>query len=95
MPALLSVTVQIKDPDRLKEYIAQVPATMAPFQAKMISRGKISKIINGEINHQIEAVFEFPSEEALESWHASDAYQAIIPLRNEVCDMTLSVLTPF
>lgn len=95
MSALLSVTLKVKDPDRLKEYIAQVPATMAPFKATMISRGKISKVLNGEISHQIEAVFEFPSEAALESWHESDAYQAIIPLRNEVCDMTISILTPF
>jgi uncharacterized protein (DUF1330 family) len=95
MSALLSVTIQIKDPSRLKDYIAQVPATMAPFDAKMLSRGKLSKTLNGELTHQIEAVFEFPSEDALNGWYNSDAYQAIIPLRDEVCNMTLAVLTPF
>ena len=95
MPALLSVTIKVKDPERLKEYISQVPPTMAPFNAKMLSRGKLSKTLNGEFKHQIEAVFEFPSEAALDDWYASDAYQALIPLRNEVCDMTLAVLTPF
>ena len=95
MSALLSVTIQVKDPDRLKEYIAQVPATMAPFDAKMLSRGKLGKTLNGTLTHQIEAVFEFPSEDALNNWYNSDAYQALIPLRNEVCTMTLAVLTPF
>ena len=85
MTALLSVTIQVKDADRLKECIGQVPATMAPFEAKMLNRGKLSKTLNGELNHQIEAVFEFPSEKTLDDWYHSDAYQALIPLRNEVC----------
>jgi len=93
MPALLSV--KVKDPDRLKEYISQVPATMAPFNAKMLSRGKIAKAISGEPNHQIEAVLEFADAEAIDNWYNFDAYQAIIPLRDQVCDMTLSVLNPF
>ncbi len=95
MPALLSVTVKVKDPDRLKEYIGQVPATMAPFNAKMLSRGKIAKTISGDPNHQIEAIFEFADAEAIDTWYNSDAYQALIPLRDQVCDMTLSVLNPF
>ena len=95
MPALLSVTVKVKNPERLKEYIGQVPATMAPFNARMLSRGKITKTINGERNHQIEAVFEFDDAEAINNWYNSDAYQAIIPLRDQVCDMTFSVLNPF
>ena len=65
MPALLSVTVTVKDTDRLKEYIGKVPATMAPFNAKMLSRGKITKAINGEPSHQIEAVFEFEDAEGV------------------------------
>ena len=95
MSALLTVTVAIKKPERLQEYISQVPATMAPFDAKMLSRGKLKKMLNGERGHQVEAVFEFPSAEAIENWHASDAYQALIPLRNEVCDMTLAILESF
>ena len=95
MSALLTVTVAIKDPERLQEYISQVPATMAPFDAKMLSRGKLKKMLDGERSHQVEAVFEFPSAEAIENWYASDAYQALIPLRNEVCDMTLAIVESF
>lgn len=95
MPALLSVTVKVKEPQGLKEYIGKVPATMAPFNAKMLSRGKITKTINGERSHQIEAVFEFNDSEAIDKWYNSDAYQAIIPLRDQVCDMTFAVLSTF
>ena len=95
MTALLSVTIEVKDPERLKEYISQVPATMAPHGAKMLSRGKIVKMLNGEHAHQMEVLFEFPSAEHLDAWYNSDAYQALIPLRNEASSMKLAVLQPF
>ena len=96
MPALLSVTIRPIQPERIKEYIAQVPATMAPFGAKMLSRGKIAKTLLGEQRgHALEAVFEFPDMDALDGWYNSPAYQALAPLRDEVCEMTLAAIEPF
>ena len=95
MTALLSVTVKVKDPAKLQEYIPQVPATMAPHGGKMVGRGKVTKMLNGEVEHQIEALFEFPSEEALDAWFRSPEYHAIIPLSEEASHMTLAVLSPF
>ena len=95
MSALLSVTVRVKDPERLKEYMAQVPATMKPFGAKMLSRGRLANQLKGERGHQIEAVFEFASSDALNGWYTSDAYQALASLRDEVCDMSLAEIEPF
>ncbi|MEM7571091.1 MAG: DUF1330 domain-containing protein [Pseudomonadota bacterium] len=39
----------------------------------------------------ISAVFEFPDMGAVEAWYTSDAYQALLPLRSEACDMDISV----
>ena len=93
--ALLSATVQVKNPEKLQQYISQVPATMQPFGAKMVARGKVQKTLTGEAVHQIEAVFEFPSVEAIEKWYASDAYQALIPVREEGAKMNISILESF
>ena len=93
--ALLSVTIQVKNPEKLKEYISQVPATMKPFGAKMLARGKKQKVLNGDCQHQMEAVFEFPSAESIDSWYTSDAYQALIPLREEATHMNIVVLESF
>lgn len=93
--ALLFVTVQVKNPEKLKEYIPQVPATMKPFGAKMLARGKKQQVLNGEFTHQIEAVFEFPSVDAIENWYASDAYQALIPSREEAAHMNMAVFESF
>ena len=95
MSALLSVTITVKDPEKLKNYISKVPSTMAPHGAKMLSRGKVGKVLNGKIAHQMEVVFEFPSEDAIDAWFNSDAYQAIVSIREEAAHMTISVLHPF
>ena len=68
---------------------------MAPFGAKRLSRCKISQSLLGERNHATEAVFEFPELEALLGWYNSDAYQALAPLRDEVCEMTLAAVESF
>ena len=95
MSALLSVTIQVKDPGKLKEYISQVPATMAPHGAKMVGRGKVGQVLNGDFGHQMEALFEFPSADAIHAWHDSDAYQALVSLREEAAHMNIAILNPF
>ncbi|MEE2829666.1 MAG: DUF1330 domain-containing protein [Myxococcota bacterium] len=95
MANLLSATVQVKDPEKLKVYVSQVGATMAPHGGKMVARGKVAKQLSGEVKHQIEALFEFPSAEAIDAWYASEAYQALIPNRDEAAYVTIVVLNPF
>jgi len=43
----LSVTIQVKDPGKLEEYISQAPATMAPHGAEMLGRGQAGQVLNG------------------------------------------------
>jgi uncharacterized protein (DUF1330 family) len=95
MATLLSATVQVKDPEKLKAYVSQVGATMAPHGGKMVARGKVAKQLSGEVKHQIEALFEFPSADAIDTWYASDAYQALIPNRDEAAYVTIVVLNSF
>ena len=95
MPTYLSAIVTVKNPEKLKEYISQVPATMAPFGAKLVCRGKVHTVLSGEGKHQIEAVFEFESAEKIEEWYQSDAYQALVPTRDEGATMTISILEGF
>ena len=95
MATLMSATVQVKDPEKLKIYVSQVGATMAPHGGKMVARGKVSKQLSGEVKHQIEALFEFPSAEAVDAWYESDAYQALIPNRDEAAYVTAVVLDTF
>ena len=47
------------------------------------------------MKHQIEALFEFPSATAVDAWYESDAYQALIPNRDEAAYVTVVVLETF
>ena len=81
MAAFLSVTIHVKDQVKLKQYISQVPATIAKHGGVKVSRGKVKNVLNGEAPYQLAAVFRFPSMDALDAWYASDEYQALISLR--------------
>ena len=95
MATLMSATVQVKNPEKLQVYVSKVGATMAPHGGNMVARGKVAKQLNGEVKHQIEALFEFPSAEAVDAWYESDAYQALIPNRDEAAYVTAVVLDTF
>ncbi|MCR9195574.1 MAG: DUF1330 domain-containing protein [Hyphomonas sp.] len=89
MSAFFIATVTIKDGDKFQDYASKFGATAAAHGGKPLLRGKVGKALAGSASHEIAAVVVFPDMAALESWHASDAYQAIIPLRNQAADMTI------
>ena len=95
MPALVTATVQIKNPEKFKEYASKVPETMGAHGGKMIARGKLAKSLAGECGHQVEAIFEFPSQEAAQAWYDSDAYQALVAVRNEGAHVNIAILESF
>ena len=95
MPVIVSATVQIKNPEKFKEYASKVPATMGAHGGKMLTRGKLVKPLAGECGHQIEAIFEFPSQEAAQDWYDSEEYQALVAVRNEGAHVNIAILECF
>lgn len=93
MPAYVSATVTVKNPEKLQTYVSQVGAVMAAHGGKPVLRGTKNKDLAGHAGFQVMALFEFPDEAAAEAWYASDAYQALIPVRDEAADMTITILS--
>lgn len=81
--------ITVKDPAKWAEYRAQVPATLAPWQAELVFRGEKLAVLGGEHRHTDTVVIRFPSREAVDGWYNSPAYQALIPLRQEAADLDL------
>ena len=81
--------VTVKNTLKWAEYRSRVPATLEPWKAELILRGKLTCILNGSHSHQDTVVIRFPDMEALNQWHASPAYQYLVPLRQEAADMDL------
>lgn len=81
--------IRIIDAEKWAAYRDQVPATLAPWGAELMLRGKRIAVLAGEHAHTDVVVIRFPNPEAAADWHASAAYQALIPLRRQAADVVL------
>lgn len=82
--------IRVKDPGLWAEYKGKVPATLAPWGAQLVFRGSRLAVHAGTNPHPDIVVIRFPDAEAAAGWHASAAYQALIPLRLRAADVVLT-----
>lgn len=81
--------ITVKDAGKWDAYRAGVPATLAPWGAELVFRGGNAAVLAGEHAHADVVVIRFPDREAVDGWHSSAAYQALIPLRQQAADVVL------
>ncbi len=81
--------ITVKDAGKWDEYRNSVPATLAPWGAELVLRGKCAAVLAGEHEHTDVVVIRFPDQQALNGWFSSAAYQALIPLRQQAADVVL------
>ena len=82
MAGYIIVDVEVHDPEGYREYTSQVPDTLQPYGGEFIVRGGTSHTLEGHWNPRRVVVIRFPSSEQARAWHASPAYQAILPIRH-------------
>ena len=73
--------VDVTDPDAYATYSRDVPATLEPSGGGFVARGGDYEVLVGELTAPRLVVIEFPDHERATVWHASDAYQKILPIR--------------
>jgi uncharacterized protein (DUF1330 family) len=81
--------ITIKDALKWASYRGQVPATLEPFGAELVFRGRRIEVFDGKHAHTDVVVIRFPDEEAARAWHESAAYQTLVPLRRQAAEVTL------
>lgn len=81
--------ITVKNQSKWSEYRDKLPATLKPWGAELIFRGKLSSVLSGDHVHSDTVVIRFPDIEALNSWHSSPEYQSLIPLRQEAANVDL------
>ena len=94
MSAYLICHITVLDPDRWQAYRAAVPATLAPWGGELMFRGRLTTVLAGRHDGQDTVVIRFPDPGALAAWHASPAYQALVPLRESAARVTLLAFDP-
>ncbi|MFK5948391.1 MAG: DUF1330 domain-containing protein [Methylococcales bacterium] len=82
MNTLIIVDLNITDKDKLATYSALAADTLVPFGGEFIAKGAIESL-HGESSYQTKVVIQFPDRKSASSWYASDAYQKIIPIREQ------------
>lgn len=81
--------ISIKDPAQWAEYRDRVPGTLAPFGGELLFRGRLAATFSGSHAHADTVAIRFADLATAHAWHASPAYQALIPLRQRAADVTL------
>ncbi len=81
MSSLVVVDLTPTDKTKIAEYSALATETLVPFNGRFLAKGPV-EVLHGEAPHPIKAVIEFPDADSARNWYNSEAYQAIVPLRN-------------
>ena len=81
--------ITVKDQKKWSEYRNKVPATLDPWGAKVILRGKLFSVLSGNHMHTDTVIIRFTNIGALNNWYSSPEYQLLIPLRQEAAEVDL------
>ena len=82
--------ITVKDSQKWSAYRDQVPGTLQPWGAELVFRGRQRAALAGVNPHADIVVIRFPSLAAADGWFKSDAYQALISLREQAADVLLT-----
>jgi uncharacterized protein (DUF1330 family) len=90
MPAYLVGQIRVTDPAQWQSYVERVGATFAPYGGEVLFRGaKVAELARSAHGERI-VVARFDSMAALQAWHDSPEYQALVALREAGAEVVLA-----
>lgn len=92
MAAYLIAFAKIKDATRLQEYAGAAAPTLVAAGGSIVGRGKLAETLAGSLAADSGLIVKFPSVAAARDWYQSPAYQALLPLRDQVMSPTFVVI---
>jgi len=90
MAAYLVGHITVKDDGLWQKYVSGVQESISPFDAKVVFRGQLDKVLAGQHEHDLVVVIEFPDQSTLDNWFNSEKYQSLIPLRDKAANVTIT-----
>ena len=81
MKAYVIVNVEIRDPERYKDYIKAATPTVAAHGGKYIVRGGRAELLEGSASIHRIVVLEFPSYAQAKGWFESPEYREAQKIR--------------
>jgi len=92
MPAHVAVTIRVKDREKLSEYAAKAPDTVAKHGGKFMMRAPVAEVLSGNAHYNVFALIHFPDADTARGWYNSKEYQALIPVRDQGADMIFTLM---
>lgn len=92
MAAYALIGSTITDSAAMQNFLAQVPATLEPFDGEFLVQSGPSDVVEGDWLPMRVAVIAFPDLAQARGWYDSPGYQAILPLRQAAKDNHFFVL---
>ena len=89
MSACVIGHINVKDNDRWAEYRSRVPQTLVQWGGELLFRGRRAEVLTGAHSYVDTVVIRFPDARSITGWYNSEAYQALIPIREQAADMVL------
>jgi uncharacterized protein (DUF1330 family) len=81
VPAYFLAEVDVTNPAGYEPYRAAVPATIAQYGGRYMTRGGDAELIEGGPAPKRVVILEFADVAAVKRWYASPEYQKILPTR--------------
>lgn len=79
---LIIASINPLEREAAETYIKQVTAMQEEVGAKALYRHPVTEVFIGEMDVEVAAAIEFPSQEAFDKVFESKAYKQLIPLRD-------------
>lgn len=80
---IVTSTINPDEMESLQAYVQSVMPMLLEIGGKVIKRTKITDVYFGEKPAEMLLVMDFPSKQTLKDLFDSEAYRAVIPLRNK------------
>ena len=81
MPAYFVAEIDLTNPAAYEPYHAAVPATIARYGGRYLTRGGAAELIEGGPEPKRVVILEFADTAAVKRWYDSPEYQKILPMR--------------
>ena len=95
MPAFLIVHSKLTDPDAFEHYVKAAGPSLERHQGTYLLGGSLSEVLEGSHDKNRTVIFQFPSIEDAKSWHKSEEYQSIKPLREHTGEFDSVLVNSF
>ena len=81
MPAYFVAELDTTNPAGMEPYRAAVPATIAQYGGRYVTRGGATQLVEGGPEPKRIVILEFADTAAVKRWYHSPEYQKILPMR--------------